>query len=1493
MADINKINSKVALISKEFTEIVTKMEKMAANGDSLQKIYKAIAENVERQKKETSSQLGQITQLSNITKKLLETDKLETKERIQQTRSLRKLNDLEKELRSSRENALNTLQKIGKEQSKERMLKAENDKKVKASDLERKKSTEGVSDAVRALGEFERRLASEAEENAKKKKAAEQNLRDEIKENNARRTQEVKEFNSRSREFQNKRKARLKEIGKLEEAQARDRKAAAKTQLDIDLQILKKGKMTLEQRRDAQAKLIREVRAGYSQQSDDYKKLTLRLVKLDQDYEKSAAQRDSKINKNRQDTAKAEETRQKRLLTASRNVFKAELDLSKKSASQKVKDVKKYYDSAQRNLEISGRKDTAEYKNLYAERLRLLKKYNKQAEAENTKASKVEGSVGTAPKPKTGFLQGVRQGFEGGAIGKAVGRFTGVGAAVAVLRKTFQALSKAITGSFRAAVDFEAQLAQLQAVTGINNEELSRLEKNVLDVAGSTKFTSEEIVQLQTELGKLGFSVSEIESATVAVARTAQALGEQVGPVAQRIGQILNQFNLDAAETTRVADSLVSVINSSALSFEGFSTALQYIGPLGAEVGTTFEETSVAMALLADNGFTASRIGTGLRGILTELSTTGKDLNTVVEDLADKEITLAEAVDLVGKRNAAQLITLVEAAKTQKELGGTLDDLRDKYFNQGSAAIAAAQQVDTFQGNLDLLKSAVNRVQISFGNLLKTSKFLRIALKLIDEEGYNASLAAEAIANSDPSKFSEGLSEAAEVVGKLKKELTDVAEVRSFERIAAQRLAKESIIDPMEKEIELAKKLQAERQRAEKTQLAELDIKLKGNLADDERNKLQFERNQLQARINEDFKSNRKEYQNIINLEKELQGRKEEGFDAEIEYIETLISEAGVQNALARVRNEIEEEYQDLVKGLQNQRDKEIDDLKKANDFNEKINKEDVLITGKINELLAEQAKRKEEGNEITGEELLLFDAKLNQYKQEKTSLANLVVQKGELEKLAQKEFEKEFKQLSNRITARKQELQEKQALLDLEIKTQENLAKNARTEEERLAASKKLNALQDQRYQNEQEAFNELNEITKEYESLIASIGREINRAELDGRFLEKAEERLKSFTLSFQDLNLGLGDIADSAKNLADTLKDAFDAKLSAGIELNENDLAEVDNQIKDLLRKLIPGLEILYPEVFEALFQKIKPLVLSQLIPDPDAVKKDAEERVKKLKKLISKIFDELAEAAKEYNATSLENTTGRLDAELEAVKNRYKVEGDIIKSQLDNQLITESQFRAKQKELRQKQLAEENDFNQKKFEAEKKADLINVGIETLEALASNILNNFQSFDSITATGLTAVGNAVILGGGALKADAIRRRKFFPVKYEEGGMVSGPSHAQGGVPFTVQGQGGYEMEGGEFIVNKKASAMHRGLLEKINNSYKVPTSPSAYKFAAGGAVNANANESVDYLKAIAEATTSTAISTSKPVRAFVSSKDLRANENERRLRDRNDKI
>ena len=1465
---MTEVSASVAKLKAEFQDIIKAINRVKKEGETSRDVYEQQSEEIKKQLGLLEKEMKALDVIKKSLKDKVESSKIDSKQRADLTKALNKAVSLEKTLGRTKNEFATELSKqlLYQKQLEDEALKV---KKIKAAE------DEEANQRASVLGEIQNRLKKEGIEITQREKEEQQLLRDQIKEGNARRTEEVKAFESRRKDFANKRKARLKEIGQLEKKQEQDRIAAAKTQMDIDLKMSNRGKMTLEQRRDLQKKIVSDFRKNYDQQSNDYKKLTLKLIKIDESFEKKIIDRDKNVQKSREGAAKKELESQKRLDKARRNIFKLETELSKKSAKEKLKDVETYYKSALRNTALFSGKESEEYKKLYAELLGLRKKYNRQVESED-KANATTPSE-TATKKKGGFLEGVRSGFDGGAIGKAVGRLTGIGGVIQTLRKTFRLLQKAITDSFKAAVDFEAQLAQLQAVTGISNAELKQLEKSVLDVAGSTKFTSEEIVELQTELGKLGFSVNEIEEATLAVARTAQALGEKVGPVAQRIGQILNQFNLDAVETVRVSDSLVSVINSSALSFEGFSTALQYIGPLGAEVGTTFEETSVAMALLADNGFTASRVGTGLRGILTELSTTGKDLFTVVDELAEKEISLSEAVDLVGKRNAAQLITLVDAAREQRALGKSLDDLSDKYFNQGSSAIAAAQQVDTFQGNLDLLKSAVNRVQIAFGNLLKTSKFLRIALKFIDEEGYDAAVAAESIAAADPKVFSDGLEKAAERVGKLKEALVDVKEIEGIERAEATKLAEKIVIGSLEKQIELVKEKKAE-------EIKSLEIEKKRLEAEKVFAKTRAERDQAGVKLiavkDQLIRLDQKNagYQSEINdLQDQINDKKEEGFTAEIDYIQQLISEGGTQNALELTRNQIIAQREELIDGMQNARDNDVKNLKQANDFND-------LIIEKEAEIQAQIDVNTEKRKKASEEEKLLLNAKISQLEQQKSTIAAMRFTEEERSNLAQKEFELEFKRLANRIKEREAQLEQEQAILDVQIKTQQNLAKNAATEKEREEAAKKLAELQIQRAKNEKAAYEDLSAEADKYQKILEDIGKEIKRAELDDRFLKKAEARLKSFRLGFENLNIDITDLAESVGKLAVTLGDTFKKKLSKGIALDDKDMAVVDTSLTNLIK----GMGIAEDsEEFDELFGELKPLLMSYLIPDPES------EIVEKRKKLLEKILAKLADAIKQYNQTALENTQNRLDQELDSIRNRYQVESDILKAQLNNQLITESQFRTKQLELRKAQIAEENSINEKKFKAQQKADLINVGIETAAALASNILNNFKSFDTLSATGLTAAGNLVILAAGAAKADAIRRKQFFPAKFEEGGMVQGPSHAQGGVPFTVQGRGGYEMEGGEFIVNKKAASLHRGLLEKINSSYKVPTTASAYKFASGGMVGAKADESVDYLKAIAEATTSSAIQARKPVRAFVSSKDLRSNETERRLRDRNDRI
>lgn len=63
--------------------------------------------------------------------------------------------------------------------------------------------------------------------------------------------------------------------------------------------------------------------------------------------------------------------------------------------------------------------------------------------------------------------------------------------------------------------------------------------------------------------------------------------------------------------------------------------------------------------------------------------------------------------------------------------------------------------------------------------------------------------------------------------------------------------------------------------------------------------------------------------------------------------------------------------------------------------------------------------------------------------------------------------------------------------------------------------------------------------------------------------------------------------------------------------------------------------------------------------------------------------------------------------------------------------------------------------------------------------------------------------------------------------------GGVLRGPSHALGGIPFSVGGRPGFEAEGGEAIINKRSTAMFRKELSAINEA------GGGVRFAQRGAI------------------------------------------------------
>jgi len=120
-----------------------------------------------------------------------------------------------------------------------------------------------------------------------------------------------------------------------------------------------------------------------------------------------------------------------------------------------------------------------------------------------------------------------------------------------------------------------------------------------------------------------------------------------------------------------------------------------------------------------------------------------------------------------------------------------------------------------------------------------------------------------------------------------------------------------------------------------------------------------------------------------------------------------------------------------------------------------------------------------------------------------------------------------------------------------------------------------------------------------------------------------------------------------------------------------------------------------------------------------------------------------------------------------------------------------------------------------IRKKAFEQQKKLDVASATMSYFEGLIQAIAANVKlGFPLGMIVG--GIQSAILTANYSNNIKQIKAQKF-----AEGGVIQGASHAQGGVPFSVAGRGGFEAEGGEFIHKTKA-VEHYGLpfMNALNN-------------------------------------------------------------------------
>jgi hypothetical protein len=170
----------------------------------------------------------------------------------------------------------------------------------------------------------------------------------------------------------------------------------------------------------------------------------------------------------------------------------------------------------------------------------------------------------------------------------------------------------------------------------------------------------------------------------------------------------------------------------------------------------------------------------------------------------------------------------------------------------------------------------------------------------------------------------------------------------------------------------------------------------------------------------------------------------------------------------------------------------------------------------------------------------------------------------------------------------------------------------------------------------------------------------------------------------------------------------------------------------------------------------------------------------------------------------------------------------------RDQLISQLAAEKENYIKSYKLQQEAEAKKLALQKQADALERQRNIKQQEIQRLQAIASGALTIVNAFATkpFMPVGLAMGALATGLVGAQLAA-------ISAVKYEKGGLLDGPSHRNGGMPILGSN---IEVEGGEYIVNKKASKQYYSLLEAINNGGK-----SVRKFADGGTLPSPINNKV----------------------------------------------
>ena len=329
-------------------------------------------------------------------------------------------------------------------------------------------------------------------------------------------------------------------------------------------------------------------------------------------------------------------------------------------------------------------------------------------------------------------------------IDEAGEKLQNIGSSVENVGKKFLTVTAAVTGIGTAAVktaaDFDSEMSKVSAISGATGDDFDQLRAKAREMGAKTKFSASEAASAMEYMAMAGWKTSDMLNGIEGIMNLAAASGEDLATTSDIVTDALTAFGLSAADSGHFADILAAASSNANTNVSMMGETFKYCAPIAGALGFSAKDTAEAIGLMANSGIKASQAGTSLRTIMNNLSGevtfVGKNIGEVTiatsnadgsmrslnDILADCRVAFsglsesekaANAEALVGKNAMSGFLALMNSSETDiNKLRGAIENC------DGASESMAETMQDNLNGQLTILKSQLEELAISFGDIL-------------------------------------------------------------------------------------------------------------------------------------------------------------------------------------------------------------------------------------------------------------------------------------------------------------------------------------------------------------------------------------------------------------------------------------------------------------------------------------------------------------------------------------------------------------------------------------------------------------------------------------------------------------------------------------------------------------------------------------------------------------------------------------------------------